>query len=149
VDAARIAVSGGSQGGGLALAVAGLVPDLALCMPDVPFLTHFRRAVTLTDSAPYSEIAQYLRIHRTRVDEVMGTLAYFDTLHFAPLATAPAVFSVGLMDAVCPPSTVYAAYNRYAGRKEMHVYPFNGHEGGEGTHLQVKLAALNAHLPLD
>ena len=42
----------------------------------------------------------------------------------------PALFSVGLMDIVCPPSTVFAAYNHYAGPKEIRVWPFNGHEAG-------------------
>ena len=149
IDASRIAVTGGSQGGGLAIAAAGLVPEVALCMPDVPFLSHFSRAVTLTDSAPFSEIAAYLRIHRTRVSETMNTLRYFDGLHFAPLAKAPALFSVALMDFVCPPSTVYAAYNRYGGEKAIRVYPFNGHEGGESQQAQEKMAFLAAHLPLD
>lgn len=149
VDPGRIAVSGGSQGGGLAIAAAGLVPDVAVCMPDVPFLCHFSRAVTLTDNAPFSEIAGYLRIHRTCVAEVMHTLEYFDGLHFAARAQAPALFSVALMDPVCPPSTVYAAYNHYAGPKEIRVYPFNGHEGGEAQQTQEKMAFLAAHLPLD
>jgi cephalosporin-C deacetylase len=148
IDASRIAVTGGSQGGGLAIAAAGLVPEVALCMPDVPFLSHFSRAVTLTDSAPFAEIAGYLRIHRTKVDAVMNTLSYFDGLHFAALAKAPALFSVALMDMVCPPSTVYAAYNRYGGEKTIRVYPFNGHEGGESQQTQEKMAFLAAHLPL-
>lgn len=37
------------------------------------------------------------------------------------------------MDPICPPSTVYAAYNHYAGAKEMNVFPYNEHEGG-GVH---------------
>ncbi|MFJ6677320.1 acetylxylan esterase [Actinosynnema sp. NPDC091369] len=44
-----------------------------------------------------------------------ATLAYFDGVHFAQRATAPALFSVGLMDPIRPPSTVYAAFNHYAG----------------------------------
>ncbi|MFD9561640.1 acetylxylan esterase [Streptomyces sp. NPDC059994] len=40
-DSDRVVVSGGSQGGGLALAVAGLNGDrVAAVMPDVPFLCH-------------------------------------------------------------------------------------------------------------
>ena len=54
--------------------------------------------------------------------------------------TAPALFSVALMDAVCPPSTVYAAYNSYAGPKRMVVYPYNQHEGGEAFHIREQLA---------
>lgn len=147
VAASRVAVTGGSQGGGLALAAAGLLPDLTLCLPDVPFLCHFSRAVTLTDDAPFSEIARYLRIHRTQTDTVMQTLSYFDGMHFAARAQARALFSVGLMDTVCPPSTVYAAYNRYAGPRDIRVYPFNGHEGGENQHTADKLELLARYLP--
>ena len=149
VDPVRVAVAGGSQGGGLTLAAAGLVPDVALALPDVPFLCHFERAVTLTDSAPYSEIAAYCRIHRDAVPQVFETLSYFDGMHFAARARARSLFSVGLMDTVCPPSTVYAAYNHYAGERDIRVYPFNGHEGGQERHSLEKLAFLNAHLPLD
>jgi cephalosporin-C deacetylase len=34
------------------------------------------------------------------------------------------------MDLICPPSTVFAAYNHFAGPKDMRVYPYNDHEGG-------------------
>ena len=52
-----------------------------------------------------------------------STLAYFDGVNFAARATAEALFSVGLMDDICPPSTVYAAYNAYAGPKAIRVCP--------------------------
>lgn len=41
------------------------------------------------------------------------------------------------MDQTCPPSTVCAAYNRYAGDKRIVEYPFNDHEGGQGFHEGV------------
>ena len=50
VDGGRVAVTGGSQGGGISIAVAGLVPDVAAAMPDVPFLADFGRAITITDA---------------------------------------------------------------------------------------------------
>jgi cephalosporin-C deacetylase len=130
VDPDRLAVTGASQGGGIALAVAGLVDGLAAVLPEVPFLCHYRRATEVTDEGPYTELVQYLRAHRDQVDQVFTTLGYFDGVNFAARAKAPAVFSVGLMDAVCPPSTVFAAYNHYAGAKEIDVWPYNGHEGG-------------------
>jgi len=130
VDAGRVAVCGGSQGGGITLAVAGLVPDLVGAMPDVPFLCHFRRAVDLADTDPYCEVTRYLSVHRDQVEQVFDTLSYLDGANFARRAHAPALFSVGLMDPICPPSTVFAAYHRYAGEKEIEVYGFNQHEGG-------------------
>ena len=130
VDAARVSVVGGSQGGGTALAVAGLVPDLFAAAAFVPFLCDFPRALTITDARPYKEIGDYLSVHRESVEQVTNTLAYFDGTSFARRAAAPALISVALMDSTCPPSTVYAAYNNYLGPKRLLVWPFNGHEGG-------------------
>ncbi|HJY25267.1 MAG TPA: acetylxylan esterase, partial [Actinomycetes bacterium] len=89
---------------------------------------------------PYAEVARYCRTHRDRVHRVFETLAYVDGVNLARRGTAPALFSVALMDAVCPPSTVYAAYNSYAGPKRMVVYPYNQHEGGEAFHIREQLA---------
>lgn len=142
IDPQHVAATGGSQGGGLALIVAGLVSDLDITMPDVPFLCHYRRATELVDTAPYSEIARYCHTHRDQVEAVFTTLPYFDGVNFAAHAHARALFSVGLMDQICPPSTVYAAYNHYAGPKEIRVYPYNEHEGGENFQTLEKMRFL-------
>ena len=139
VDPARVAVTGGSQGGGISIAVAALVPDVVAAMPDVPFLSDFPRAITFVDSDPYGEIVRYLKAHRDHVDRALATLSYFDVAVLGRQASAAALFSVGLMDEICPPSTVYAAYNAYGGPREIREYPFNDHEGGQGFHDQAKL----------
>jgi cephalosporin-C deacetylase len=146
VDPERIAVTGGSQGGGISLAVAGLTPGLAAVMADVPFLCHYRRATEITDGDPYGEIGRYCRVHRDKIESVFATLAYFDGVNFAARATAPALFSAGLMDEICPPSTVFAAYNHYAGRKQIRVWRYNHHEGGQSYQAAEKLAFLRGLL---
>ncbi|MEU4769386.1 acetylxylan esterase [Actinosynnema sp. NPDC023794] len=146
LDHRRVIVTGGSQGGGLALAVAGLAPGtVSAVLPDVPFLCHFRRAAEISGEGPYEELAKYLRWHsRQHVERTFATLSYFDGVHFARRATAPALFSVGLMDPICPPSTVYAAYNHYAGEdRTMTVWPFADHGGGYGSNAAVQLAWLH------
>jgi cephalosporin-C deacetylase len=143
VDPARVAVTGGSQGGAITLAVAGLVPDLIAAMPDVPFLCHIRRAVELTDAEPYHELARYLSIHRDKVEQAFTTLSYIDCVNFAVRAKAPALFSVGLFDDICPPPTVFAAYNHYAAAKTINVWPYNAHEGGQGYQEQSQVAFLS------
>lgn len=141
VDASRVAVSGGSQGGGIALAVTGILGLLGestsarAAIIDVPFLSHMEHAVRMIDTMPYGEITRYLRTHRGSEAWVFDTLSYFDGTSFAPHASVPVMFSVALLDEICPPSTVYASYNRYAGPREIRVYPFNGHEGGEAFQL--------------
>jgi cephalosporin-C deacetylase len=137
VDAGRIAVTGASQGGGLAIAVGGLVSDVQAVMPQVPYLCHIRRATEITDEMPYLEISRFLQMHREKVDLIFHTLSYFDAMNFAVRTQAPALFSVGLMDETCPPSTIFAAFNHYAGEKDIRIYPYNHHEGG-GSHHEME-----------
>lgn len=152
VDPARVAVVGNSQGGGLAVAVAGLVPDLVAALPSAPFLCHVRRAVEITDADPYGEITRYLAVHRGAQEQVFRTLAHVDGMHLARRARAATLFSVGLRDTICPPSTVFAAYNHYgslapaAPLREIAVYPFNHHEGGEAHHVDRQLRWLRARM---
>ncbi|MFD9074197.1 acetylxylan esterase [Streptomyces lasiicapitis] len=147
VDSARVAAVGGSQGGGITLAVGGLVPDLAAIAPDVPFLCDFPRAATLSGRLPYLEIGQYLRTRRGLEERVFRTLSYFDGVHFAARGRAPALFSAALQDETCPPSTVFAAFNAYAGsERSMEVYSFNDHEGGGAYQRDVQLRWLPGHL---
>lgn len=146
VDPERIIVTGNSQGGGLSIAAAGLDPEIHAALPNVPFLCHYRRATTITDANPYKEIAQFCHTHRDHEEEVFGVLDYFDGIHFAKRAGMPALFSTALMDSICPPSTVFAAYNNWRGRKEIKVYSFNGHEGGESFQLREQLAFVKSLL---
>lgn len=139
VDGERIAVTGGSQGGGMTIATSALMPTVKIAMPDVPFLCHMRRAIEITAEYPYQEIVAYLRVHRHLNDVVLNTLNYFDGVHFAKRIQARVFCSVALMDATCPPSTVFAAYNAIPSQKEMVVYPYNDHEGGGIDHTLKKM----------
>lgn len=145
VDPSRVAAVGNSQGGGLALAAAGLVPDLAAVLVTAPLLCGIRRALDLTDLPPYGEITAYLSVHRGAETAARRTLSYVEGVSFARRAHAPAHFGVGLRDTVCPPSGTYAAFNRYAERAPatpetvLHAYPFNGHEGGDAVHVRRQL----------
>ena len=145
IDADQVFFAGTSQGGGVALAVAGLVEGLAGVMADVPFLCHIERAIALTDEAPYSEVVRYLAVHRGARESVLTTLSYLDGVNHAKRATAPLLCSAALRDAVCPPSTVYAAFHAYGTRADrapattIAVYEDNGHEGGEGHQTARRL----------
>jgi len=147
VDETRVAVAGGSQGGGIAIAAAGLSDDLVAAMPDVPFLCHFERAVGFTGQDPYQEIARYLSVFRGADERVFDTLSYFDGVNFARRATAAGLFSVALHDAICPPSTVYAAFNHFGGAdKRIEVYTHNQHEGGQSYQWLAQTTFLGARV---
>ena len=147
VDPARVAVAGGSQGGGISTSVAALAPSsVAAVLCDVPFLCDFRRAASVAQTDPYLELVRYLSSHRDRVEQTFTTLSYFDAAVLGRLATAPSLWSVALMDLTCPPSTVFAAYNSYGGAKEIEVYEFNDHEGGDAFQRTRQLEWLAATL---
>lgn len=147
VDGSRIAVVGGSQGGGISLAAAGLDAGIKAAMPDVPFLCDFPRAVTLTPRDPFPEISRYLAVHRDKVERVLETLRYFDGVLFAERCRAAGLFSVGMMDTICPPSTVFAAYNAFAGSdKTMKEWAFNDHEGGGAFQDRAQIDWLQGRL---
>ena len=142
----RVAVTGMSQGGGLSLAAAALVPELvAVCHADVPFLCDIRRGITLASLPPYIEVAEFLAHQVDLVPAALDTLRYVDCALLARRITAPCLMSVGLMDMICPPSTVYAAYNEITAGKDIAVHPFTGHEVPM-THVERQLRHLREHL---
>lgn len=145
VDPDRVAVAGISQGGGLALAATALTGRAVALACDVPFLASFWRGVTLAQEGPYLEIRDHLARNHDE-EEVWRTLSYLDGVNFAARATAPASFSVGLRDQVCPPSAVFATVNHYAGEKQLSVWQHNGHEGGGAEQDVLRIRFLQQRL---
>jgi cephalosporin-C deacetylase len=77
---------------------------------------------------------------------VFRTLSYFDVVNHARRVTAPSLFSVGLMDEVTPPSTVFAAFNSLPRDGHIEVYEFNGHEGGGSLHFEKQVGFVRDHM---
>ncbi|RCK69110.1 acetylxylan esterase [Desertihabitans brevis] len=153
VDPDRVAVVGNSQGGALALAAAALRPEVSAVLAGVPFLCHPRRALALTDADPWAEVVRYLAVHRDAEEAVLRTLSYVDGVNFARRVRSPAHLSVGLRDTVCPPSTVFAAFNHLGtlapspAERTIEVYRYNGHEGGDAVHVRRQLDWLRDRVP--
>lgn len=133
VDADRMGAFGWSQGGGLTLACAGLVPNLKRIAPVYPFLLDYKRVweMDLVKQA-YDEIQTWFRrfdpLHE-KEDLVWEQLGYVDVQHLAPRIKAETLMLTGLMDTICPPSTQFAAYNKITAPKKVLIYPEFSHEG--------------------
>jgi cephalosporin-C deacetylase len=130
VDEKRIGVTGGSQGGGLALAAAALSPLPAAVVAAYPYLCHFQRAVDIAPEGPYLEISAFLRRNGAPETEetLWRTLALHDVMNLAPRVRADTLVAIGLVDTITPPSTVFAAYNHLGGPKAIRTYRHFGHE---------------------
>jgi cephalosporin-C deacetylase len=142
VEPRRLAIMGGSQGGGLTLAVAGLSRRPILALADIPFLCDYRRAMTIAPAGPYPELTNFLKSFPHLYDQVIRTLSYFDCLNLASWITCRTIVSNSLWDDICPPSTIYGVYNHITAEKQMEVYPFHKHELPY-EHQELKLRLLN------
>lgn len=136
VDEGRVGAMGGSQGGGLTLACAGLEGRIKRAAPVYPFLSDYKRVweMDLAENA-YGEVKDFFRrfdpLHE-REEEIFARLGYIDVQNLAPRIKAEVMMGTGLMDDICPPSTQFAAYNRITSPKRMALYPDFGHEGLPG-----------------
>jgi cephalosporin-C deacetylase len=128
VDATRLAIGGGSQGGGLSLAAAALSDRPILACPDIPFLCDFRRAIAIAPAGPYPEIPLFLKAFPHLHEQAIRTLSYFDCMNLAPRIKCRTLISNCLWDDICPPSTIFAVYNHMTAPKQMEIYPFHKHE---------------------
>ncbi|MGQ7296573.1 acetylxylan esterase [Quadrisphaera sp. KR29] len=151
VDASRVAVFGGSQGGAAAIAAGALVPDVAAVVAHVPFLADIRRSMTITDADPFHELVRYLAVHRHDVEAVHRTLDHIDGVGFARRGRAPARFTAALMDPIVPPSGPFAVHAEWGGgdpgvHKEIEVWPYNGHEGGGSVDEVAAVEFIARHL---
>ena len=136
VDANRVGVIGGSQGGGLTLACAALEPKIKKLAPFFPFLCDYKRVweMDLANNA-YEELRTYFRMfdpRHEREDEIFTKLGYIDVQNLTKRIKGEVMMAVGLMDTICPPSTQYAAYNKIISTKKTVIYPDFGHENLPG-----------------
>ena len=125
VDPDRIAVAGGSQGGALSLAVASLVPDVALAMLNSPgrsrwdVLTYDWRA-TGTFDPPAG---------MTKVQMFSSVLAYCDTSLHARRILCPLLLGIPMNDETDPAPLQFYAYKEITQSpdKRLAVNPWGGH----------------------
>lgn len=140
VDASRIGVQGGSQGGALTLLVASVRAGKVACAAaGAPYLCSMMDAASLTRSYPYEEFNDYLRLYPERRAVVKGVIDYFDIHNFAAGIKCPIIVNIGLRDDVCPPETGFALFD-VIGSKEKKLYPYEncGHDAGSGVgHAEI------------
>jgi len=137
VDETRVGAMGGSQGGGLTVACAALVPEIKLAAPVYPYLSDYKRVWDMDlDKGAYEGLRYYFRNSdptHEKEQEIFTKLGYIDIQNLAPRIKAKVMMSTGLLDTTCPPSTQFAMYNKITSEKSVVIYPDYGHEGLKGN----------------
>ncbi|MBN1952192.1 MAG: acetylxylan esterase [Bacteroidales bacterium] len=151
IDPSRIGVAGGSQGGGLALATAGLCNDrIAACAVFDPFLCDIREHARIRTmiNQELDSFGEYKDNTCNRA-QMLSVLDYVDTKFFAPKIRCPFFFSTGLFDDDCPPHLGFAAYNLIATEKNYKVYPKDSHLGESNEYGNLYLEAVRMMIKED
>lgn len=131
VNEKKIFIRGISQGGGLALACAGLIPEIYKVQVSYPFLSDYRKAYEYGPTTAFGEISYWFHyrdpLHK-KEKEVFDLLDYIDVKFLAEKITAEVLWEMGGSDVQVPPETQMAAYNRINSKKKIYLAPEYGHE---------------------
>jgi len=125
VDGDKVFYYGISQGGGFGLYLTYLNPLIRRAVVNVPGFADMwchekGRQTTVYKSLFATTDAKVLAA-------MMKNAPYFDTANFAAKITTPIRFVTGQQDWVCPPHTVYAAYNACSAADKEMIYTAGDH----------------------
>jgi cephalosporin-C deacetylase len=128
-DGRRLVVMGGSQGGQLTIATAGLdsrVTGLSASYPgfcDVSGELHHRAGGWPHPFMPQLDGAPSVNATAAKI----VTASYYDSVNFARRIRVPGYYDWGYNDEVCPPTASYAAYNVLTAPKTLGLSIECGH----------------------
>lgn len=132
VDENEITTRGSSQGGGLAIACAALVPKVKNVIATYPFLSDYRKAYSLDcQNTAFEELSYWFQfkdpLHK-KEEWFFQELEYIDIQNLAPRIQATVHWIVGGSDKIVPPITQMATYNKIRSTKLLYILPEFGHE---------------------
>ena len=121
-DGKRILVIGESQGGGQALAAAGLDKRVSAVVATVPAMCDWSGTLIGRKGGwpqPFERSADK--------EKMKKALPYFDTANLLRNSKATIVVEIGLIDNTCPATSIYAAINQAKGKKIIYAVPYREH----------------------
>ena len=140
-DGKTLILYGSSQGGFQAFAGAALDPRVSFFCAGVPAgCDHTGFAANRVAGWP-----KLVAMTPDAKHDLASTEAarYFDNVNFATrIKTKGAAVSVGFIDRVCPPTSVYAAYNALTVPKKIHIDTLAGHTNTPGAVEFMKQAVI-------
>ena len=131
-DGKRILVIGESQGGGQALAAAGLYPQVSAVVATVPAMCDWARVIVGSKGTwPYPFES------KNDKEKMLLSLPYYDVAHLLVNAKATIVTEIGLIDFTCPSEAIYAAINQSKTNKVIYPVPYRAHNLAQGRFKEI------------
>ena len=131
-DGKRILVIGESQGGGQALAAAGLDERVTAVVATVPAMCDWGESLV-------GRKGGWPNPFDTKNDQqkMLTALPYFDVAHMLKNSKATIVTEIGLIDFTCSSISVYAAINQARGNKKVFAVPYRAHHMSQPAYKEV------------
>ncbi len=126
-DGKHLITIGESQGGGQALAAAGLDRRVSAVVALVPAMCDFAGPVVKRLGGWPQPIGRDVESEHTK--KVIDAVRYCDNVNLAKRSRAETLIFVGLIDTTCSPPGVHATYNSLPGKKRIVAYPHKPHSG--------------------
>jgi cephalosporin-C deacetylase len=126
-DGKHLVTIGESQGGGQALAAAGLDKRVSAVVALVPAMCDFTGPVVKRSGGWPMPVGRHVESEQTK--KIIAAVRYCDNVNLARRSQAQTLVFVGLIDTTCPPPAVFAMYNSLPGDKRIVVYPHKPHSG--------------------
>lgn len=122
----NIIVTGGSQGGALAIVATALNLKVTMCVIGFPFLTDM--SSYNKKQWPMSIFMHYCRVKKVDYFELKEVLSYYDMLNFADKITVPIFIRTQEIDKTTPKEGCVKFFNQIkSDKKEIYIEPCEGH----------------------
>lgn len=143
-DGKTLVVQGGSQGGMQALMTAGFHPKITAALASVPAgCDMLGPDVGRQAGWPM----WYWKTEGRDAKKVREASRYYDVINFIPKVKCPVLVSAGLIDTVCPPAGIIAAFNQIRAPKEIVILPNGDHIGINDSHAAYNARCWGKWLP--
>ncbi|MCC6399094.1 MAG: acetylxylan esterase [Bacteroidetes bacterium] len=147
-DMSRVVVTGGSQGGGLSLALGGLDRRISYLNIKYPVFCDHTAGIREPGRQPGWPRVLDVVERPELLPDAIRTSAYYDNCNFARFVTAPVFIAQGFNDRVCPPGGTYAAVSLIRSPKMFYVDPASAHQftpmaAKRSTELEAGFRALH------
>lgn len=122
----QLATYGGSQGGALSLVTAALdsrVKYMVCLFPALSDLTGYLHG--RAGGWPHLFNKENAKFNLT--ENKIENSKYYDLVNFTSFIKIPGLYSWGYNDEVCPPTSVFSAYNKIKAPKELKIFQSSGH----------------------
>lgn len=125
-DGSNLLVQGGSQGGALSIVTAALDSRVKGLIAFYPALSDLA-GYTKNRAGGWPHLFRNTNEPAAILEQKIKTTGYYDVVNFARLLKVPGFYSFGYNDMVCPPTSMYSAYNVITAPKNLLLIQETGH----------------------